>query len=221
MATITELITEYRRHATAQRRMVERRNRQHLAAGGDVNNDPIPWSERSFLANERHQEARGAIAARLQNAGHWALPDLLADEARLTRMLSWSKMSGKDNVDALARELSKTRRDIRRVTAPHVASQIAEFRRHAAAVRRITGDSPRSREALTDHRNVCTQIAEDLKFTDDTELAFALEAEHHYLLRADTFRVSGGADWLRDRLAVVRRVIRRAATWTPPVKESS
>lgn len=202
-ATTANQITEYRRHAAAQRRMVTARNRVHLA--GD---QPV-WTERSLLASEAHQEARSAIDTALRDAGHGELADALNAEAQVRSTLAWSTLSGKDDVATLTAQLAGICKIIRAATVTPAAEQVTEFRRHAAAVRRLTrraSDSARTQEALVEHRDACANLAADL----DTDLAFALESEHHYLERAASYRANGGGEWLGERLAVVRRVIRRA-----------
>lgn len=202
-ATIASQITRYRRHAAAQRRMVTARNRVHLAG------DRPLWTERSLLASEAHQDARSAIDTALRDAGHGELADALNAEAQVRSQLAWSTLSGKDDVATLTGQLSAILKIVRAAVVTPAAGQVSEFRRHAAAVRRLTrraSDSARTREALVEHRDTCANLAADLP----TDLAFALESEHHYLERAEGYRANGGGDWLRERLAVVRRVIRRA-----------
>lgn len=202
-ATLTDQIASYRRHAAAQRRMVKPRNIAHLAGR------EFAWTARSLDAHEAHTDARLAIERQLAEADQRDLARALSAEANALSQLSWSQLSGKDNTGLITYSLTVARRTIRAATVTPVAEKVTEFRRHAAAVRRLTrraSDSPRTREALVAHRDAGAQIAADL----DTGLAFALESEHHYLEHAATYRANGGGKWLDDRLAVVRRVIRKA-----------
>lgn len=199
-ATIADQIATYRRHAAAQRRMVKARNVEHLAGRA------FPWTTRSLDAHEAHTDARLAIERELTEADQRDLARALSAEANALSQLSWSKLSGKNDTGLITYSLGVARRTIRAAVATPAAEKVTEFRRHAAALRRMTGTSARSVEIAQDHRATCAQIAADL----DTDLAFALESEHNYLRRAATYRATGGGEWLSERLAVVRRVIRRA-----------
>lgn len=204
--TIAEQVRTYRQHAAAQRRMVDARNRVHLAGG-----EPR-WTERSLQINEARQAARSHITTALRDAGLDVLAEALNAEAQVQSQLSGSKMSGKTNVGELTERRSAIRRVIRDelTSATATGRAIAEFRRHAAAVRRLScngSDSPRTREAIVEHRDAAAHLAADLP----TDLAYALETEHHLLERADRYRQTGGREGLNRQLALVRRVIRRAA----------
>lgn len=202
--TITDQVREYRRHAAAQRRMVDARNRVHVAGS-----EPH-WSERSLQASEAHQAARADIDTELRDAGHNVLAEALNAEAQVQSQLAWSKMSGKTNVGELIERRSAIRRIIREESATEAAKAVAEFRRHAAAVRRLTrraSDNPRTQAAIVEHRDAGAQLAADMH----TDVAYALETEHHLLERADRYRRDpSGVEYLNRQLALVRRIVRRA-----------
>jgi len=202
--TITDQVREYRRHAAAQLAMVEPHNRAQLAGRDDR------WSERSLRAYSARGDARAAITGALHLAGHARLAAALNEEAQVQAQLSWSKMSGKTNVGELIERLDALREIVRQESVTPTGRAAADFRRHAAAVRRLTrrgSDHPRTAAALTEHRDECAQLAADMH----TDLAFALETEHHLLERADRYReTEDGREYQRRQLALVRRVVKQA-----------
>jgi len=202
--TITDQIREYRRHAAAQLRMVEPHNRVQLEGRN------ARWSKRSLDAHSAHGDARSRITGELHLTGHRELAAALAEEAQVRAQLSWSKMSGKTNVGELTERLTALRALITGLAVTDTGRAVAEFRRHAAAVRRLTrraSDHPRTSAALAEHRDACAQLAADMH----TDLAFALETEHHLLERAERYRRDpSGVEYLNRQLALVRRVIARA-----------
>lgn len=202
--TITDQVREHRRHAAAQLAMVEPHNRAQLAGRDDS------WSKRSLDAYSAHGDARSAIVGQLHLLGYGRLAAALTEEAQVRAALSWSKMSGKTNVGELTERLDALRALVRQLAVTETGRAVAEFRRHAAAVRRLTrraSDHPRTQEAIVEHRDAGAHLAADLH----TDLAYALETEHHLLERADRYReTEGGREGLNRQLALVRRVIRRA-----------
>jgi hypothetical protein len=207
--TITDQIREYRHHAAAQRRMVTARNRRHLAAGEKSTGEAM-WTERSLQVTEAHQRARTDISIALQEADQRELASALAAEAQALSQLAWSKLKGKDNVGLLTYTVTVARRTIRQATATPAAKAVADFRRHAAAVRQLRrrgSKSTRSLTALAEHSIACHHYAAGLP----TDVAFALATEHNLLSRAARYRASeGGRESLRHELALVRRVVKRA-----------
>jgi hypothetical protein len=202
--TITDQVREFRRHAAAQLRMVEPHNRAQLA--GEAHR----WSERSLAAYEAHGDARTSITGALHLTGYAKLAAALNEEAQAKAALSWSKMSGKTNVGELTERLSALRLLVSRLAVTETGRAVADFRRHAAAVRRLRrqgSKSTRSLTALAQHSNACHHYAAKLP----TDVAFALQTEHNLLSRADRYRASeGGREGLNRELALVRRVVRRA-----------
>jgi hypothetical protein len=202
--TITDQVREFRRHAAAQLRMVEPHNRAQLA--GEAHR----WSERSLAAYEAHGDARTNITGALHLTGHAKLAAALNEEAQAKAALSWSKMSGKTNVGELTERAKALRSLVTQLSATPAAHAVADFRRHAAAVRRLTrraSDHPRTQAAIVEHRDACAHLAADMH----TDVAFALETEHHLLERADRYRRDpSGVEYLNRQLALVRRVVKRA-----------
>lgn len=194
--TITDQIREYRRHAAAQLRMVEPHNRVQLAGRNSR------WSKRSLDAYSAHGDARTAITGQLHLTGHAKLAAALTEEAHVRAALSWSKMSGKTNVGELTERLTALRALVRQLSVTETGQAVADFRRHAAAIRRLSrsgSDSARAVAALAKHSDACRQLTLSM----GSDLAFALASEHNYLSR--------GNEGDRGQLALVRRVIARAA----------
>jgi hypothetical protein len=202
--TIADQVQQYRRHAAAQLRIVEPHNRA-LLVGKDGS-----WSARSLAACSAHGDARTSITGALHLTGYAKLAAALNEEAQVRAALSWSKMSGKTNVGELTERAKALRDLVRQLSVTEAAKAVAEFRRHAAAVRRLTrraSDAPRTLAALAEHRDTCAHLAADMH----TDVAFALETEHHLLERADRYRRDpAGVEHLNRKLAQVRRVVRRA-----------
>jgi hypothetical protein len=202
--TITDQVREYRRHAAAQLAMVEPHNRAQLAGRDDR------WSKRSLDAYSAHGDARTSITGALHLAGHAKLAAALNEEAQVRAALSWSKMSGKTNVGELTERVKALRALVRQLSTTDAAKAVADFRRHAVAVRRLTrraSDNPRTQAALVGHRDACAQLAADMH----TDVAYALETEHHLLDRAERYRRDeSGRAYLRRQLALVRRVVKQA-----------
>jgi hypothetical protein len=203
--TITDQIATYRRHAAAQLRMTEHRNRAELAG-----RNTSRWSERSLQAYSAHGDVLTGITGQLHLTGQSKLAAALVEEAHALSALSWSKMSGKTNVGELTQRVSALRLLVNRLAVTDTGRDVADFRRHAAAVRRLSrrgSDSARSVAALAEHTNACRHYAAKLS----TDVAFALATEHNLLSRAARYReIEGTREGMRDELARVRRVVRRA-----------
>lgn len=104
--TAREKISRYRRHATATRRMIDRRNREHARTGETT------WSLRSLDVQLRHASAAATLLNELRDADNAELARALAAETRLLSHRAITRLRGKD-ITALDAELTEVRRNIR------------------------------------------------------------------------------------------------------------
>lgn len=106
---VAQMISEYRKHAAAQRVMVNRRNRQEQARTGSRR-----WTGRSLLAYEQHSEAMADIVEQLHFADLRDVAKALTSEAHALSQLAWRRMSGKaDDHGQIEYALFVSRRTIR------------------------------------------------------------------------------------------------------------